>query len=396
MGNSSVRGVFFSLGAGLFLSYLALALTLPVVSRHVTATLGFASWLGGLAAGALFISTILTRPRSGYLADRAGGKVCSFRGLKVYLAASAVCLASGWGGLPPALALAVLIAGRLVLGLGESLVTVGVTAWGIAALGSARSGTIMVVMGTAIYGAYAVGGPLGVAIYDHYGFAAVLLVASALPLPAYAILSRLAEVPPKSGVHVKPATLDIVRRIYKYGIVVALQGVGFAVIGTFVSAYFVVRGWSNAGWALTFFGASFLLVRFLFGGKPDKHGGVPVTLISLCVEALGLVLLWQAPSAGYALLGASLTGLGCSLVFPSMGIEAIMRVPEKFRGTAYGVYAVFQDVSYAFTGPIAGFVADRAGYGSVFLFGFIAVGVGAVLVMTSLQRGVGQARKISS
>ena len=77
-----------------------------------------------------------------------------------------------------------------------------------------------------------------------------------------------------------------------------------------------------------------------------------------------------------ALLGAFLTGLGCSMVFPSMGLVAVKVVPPQLRATAIGGFAAFQDLAYGATGPVLGVLADHAGYSPVFLIGGVAATVG--------------------
>ncbi len=120
------------------------------------------------------------------------------------------------------------------------------------------------------------------------------------------------------------------------------------------------------------FGSGFVLVRLLFGHLPDRLGGTRVAFVSLAVEACGQYLLWMAPSPWLALLGALLTGLGCSMVFPSMGLAVVKQVPPHLRGTAVGGFAAFQDLAYGLTGPLVGLFADHSGYSSVFLIGGLA------------------------
>jgi predicted MFS family arabinose efflux permease len=83
-----------------------------------------------------------------------------------------------------------------------------------------------------------------------------------------------------------------------------------------------------------------------------------------------------------AFAGAILTGIGFSLVFPSLGIEAVRRVPPASRGAALGAYAAFFDVGFGLAGPITGVLAGTLGYPSVFAAG----AVGTVIAMLAARR----------
>ncbi|MBI1205085.1 MAG: MFS transporter [Rhodopseudomonas sp.] len=378
----SIRYVLVLTGT-LFLSYLAIGMALPSVSVYVVGGLHLSNAFGGLAVGIAFLSTIVTRGYAGMTADRLGGKVCFRRGLIFYVVAGLICLISGLPQLPLAGGYAVLIVGRLLLGLGESLAMVGMVNWAIGITGHIGSGRVMSLVGMGIYGAFAVGGPVGLALLDKVGFAGLMVVCIALPLLGLLVIHWLPAVAPIPGQ--RESFWRIIGRIWRAGAAVGLQGVGFAALGAFFSLYFISRGWPNASLGLTFFGVGFVLVRLLCGHLPDRIGGTPVAMVSLAVEACGQYLLWLAPGPVPALIGALLTGLGCSMVFPAMGSEAVKQVPPQLRGTAVGGFVAFQDLAYGATGPVVGILADKAGYASVFLIGGLAATLGLWMAIRAHQ-----------
>jgi hypothetical protein len=59
--------------------------------------------------------------------------------------------------------------------------------------------------------------------------------------------------------------------------------------------------------------------------------------------------LWLAPSTGYALIGAGLTGFGLSLVYPALGSKRSSKCPIQ-SGAGLSAYAVFFDLALAVPG----------------------------------------------
>lgn len=374
----------YVLTAVLFIAYLCVGMALPSVPVHVSGTLGFSNLWAGLATGTAFLATLVTRAPAGSFADQRGVKPAVMLGLAIYLVGAWTAAASDLPIFPAGLAYVLLLTGRVLVGCGESLVTVGAIAWGVAVVGPARSGRVLAIMGAAIYGALALGAPVGLALMDRFGFAPTMLIGAALPALGLLAVRGMPGLAPQPTVD-RPPFRSVLSRIWLPGSVVGLQGIGFAAISSFFVLNFRALGWSHAALGLTAFGAGFVLVRVFFGSLPDRVGGLRVAIASLAVEAAGQALIWTATDPVHALAGAFLTGLGCSLVFPAMGREVVRHVEPRLRGTAIGGFSAFQDLAYGLTGPLAGLVADRAGYGSVFLIGAVAAAAG-LAVAIGLQR----------
>ena len=379
------QGRLLLLTAVLFVSYVCVAIPLPIAPVYVTGPLALNNVWAGLAVGIAFFATIVTRGYAGSLSDRRGAKVAVGLGLAFYAAGSVTSLVAGLLSHMPAMALLVLLAARLVLGVGESLVGVGVITWGVGIVGPSRSARVLALIGAAIYGALAVGGPLGLALLGRFGFAGAMAVSALLPCLGLLAIWPMAGIVRHPDAE-RPPFRSVVGKIWWYGVIVCLQGIGFASIGSFFVLFFLDRNWSYAGLGLTAFGGGLVLVRVLFGHLPDRIGGLPVAIGSLAIEAVGPVMIWSAPDPFLALVGAFLTGLGCSMIFPAMGREVVHLVEPHLRGTALGGYAAFQDLAYGLTGPLAGLVADRTGYGSVFLIGAAAAAMGFVIAFCPRRR----------
>jgi MFS family permease len=367
--------------AALFCGYLCVGLPLPVIPLFIHDKLGFSNLVVGLVIGIQFLATVLTRGYAGRLTDQHGGKRAALQGAVICALGGLLYLIAAMPGLSPALSLGVIVAGRLAAGVGESQFVTGCVSWSIASVGPQRAGMSMSWTGIAMFAALAIGAPVGMELYQGYGLQAAMVACIVAPLAAAAIALREVS-------HITPAGqrlpfYRVIGQIWREGLGLMLSGVGLAGLTAFASLYFAAHSWDHAGLVMTAFGVGFIVVRIVLGHLPDKIGGYRVALWSLVVEAVGQVMLWGAPIEIVALAGAFVTGLGCALIFPALGVEALKRVLPANRGSAMGAFVAFLDIAYGVSGPAAGIIAGRFGYAAVYLFGTACALLGGALVATA-------------
>ena len=367
--------------AALFCGYLAVGLPLPVIPMFVHDRLGFSNLIVGLVIGIQFLATVLTRGYAGRLTDHLGGKRSALQGAAVCALGGLLYLVAAMPELSQTISLAIIVAGRLAAGFGESQFVTGCVSWSIASVGPQRAGMSMSWTGIAMFAALAIGAPVGMALYQTYGLEAAMVACIVAPLIAAVI--AFGEVSYTSPAGRRLPFLSVIGQIWREGLGLMLQGVGLSGLTAFASLYFAARNWSHAGLVMTAFGIGFIFVRVVLGSLPDRMSGYRVALWSLAVEAIGQAMLWVAPLEVVALAGALVTGLGCALIFPALGVEALKRVLPANRGSAMGAFVAFLDIAYGLAGPAAGAIAGQFGYAAIYLFGVICALLGAALVVTA-------------
>ena len=377
----SVSALLPIMGA-VFVAFLVIGLAMPVLPLHVHQGLGLGTFIVGLVAGSQFAAALFSRVWAGRHADSRGAKHAVITGLMLATAAGLLYLLSLLFERQPAVSVTILLIGRAVLGAGESFVITGAQTWGLVIAGPQNTGKVIAWMGTAMYAAFALGAPVGSALYGRLGFNAIALATTFMPLGALLLVSQLRRVAPTA--RLRPSLMKVVKAVWLPGVGLALTSAGFGTMTAFVALLFAARGWTV--WpAFTTFAAAFIAARMVLGHIADRKGGAKVALIFLLMEAVGQALLWLAPSPAIALIGAGLTGFGYSLVYPGFGVEAVRRAPAESRGLAMGAYTAFLDVALAGASPLLGLVAAASDIGTVFLVGALSVVCAAPIALRLMK-----------
>ena len=377
-----------------FVCYLSIGLPLAVLPPYVHYRMGYSAALAGLAVSVQYIATLASRPWAGRISDHSGAKVSVLWGMGLCSASGALLVGAAALHATVWMSLGTLIVSRLVLGVGESLGSTGSTLWGITSAGPRHTARVISYNGVATYGGLALGAPLGVVLDQRWGLGSIGLLTMVIGAVSLAFALKKEPVVVTPGEHLP--FKHVLGRVAPHGMALALGGIGYSVLATFVTLYYASLHWNPNGAALclTAFGVAFIAARLLFIHSIDRFGGLPVAIVCLTVESVGVLLIWAAHSPWMASAGAALAGFGYSLVFPAIGVEAVKRVPMRSRGTALGVFTAFADVSFFLTGPLAGAVIGIWGYQSVFLYALSMVLASLGIVIVLRQMGV-RAKKTS-
>jgi MFS family permease len=374
----SVIGPILSTVAFTFATYLTIGLSLAVLPGFVHSTLGYGAVMAGLSISMQYVATLISRARAGHMADTLGPKRAVLTGLVMCGVSGLLLMIGAFVAAIPALSLGLILLARLALGCAESCVGTGAIAWGMGQVGHQHTARVISWNGVATYGAIAAGAPLGVLIAHSLGFAAIGAVSLLLMVIAFPLARRKRATAVAVGE--RSSIRRVAARVVPHGIGLALGSLGFGCIATFITLLYATHGWSNAALTLSIFGVMFVGTRFVFGKMITRVGGYRVAMVSFVVEALGLAMLWLSSDMLLAAAGAAVAGLGFSLVFPALGVEAVNRVPENSRGAAIGVFSAFLDVAMVAVGPFGGWIAAGMGFNSV--YGFAALAAVTAVALT--------------
>lgn len=367
-----------------FIAFLVIGMQLPVLPLHLHHSLGMSTSVIGLVVGAQFIAALCSRAWAGNLADMRGAKWAMTLGLLLASLSGVVYLSSLAFTQVPSVSVWGLLIGRIVLALGESLVVTGALGWGIGKVGPQNAGQVMAWNGMAMYGAYSLGAPLGVAINSAWGFAGVSLGSILIPLLALLAIARIKGV--SATATRRTPFYRAIGAVWVPGLGLALCSVGFGVITAFIALLFSTRDWGDSSLVFSAFGLAFLTARLFCSHLPDRLGGARVAMVCVAIEALGLLMIWGAEGTPSVYIGAALTGIGYSLAFPGFGVEAVRLAPPQTRALAMGAYVAFLDIALGLTSPLAGLMAQSWGVASVYLAGAVSVGLSFFVALQLLSK----------
>ena len=368
---AAFAGVF----ATTMLSMLAVGAVLPVLPHYVRGPLDSGDVIVGVVIGCYAVTGLIFRPIAGRIADTRGRRPAVLMGTG--MAALAGLLYMVPAGVPG------LIVARLVLGVGEGTIFTAGSAWIVDLAPPGRRGRVIGLYGLAVWSGLSIGPLIGSVLLHAVDYWLVWAFAAAAPLLGCLIALRLPDpfVPPEEE---EPRPLIAAESI-RPGSALALASVGYATVAAFVVLHLDARGIGHGAVVFGAFAAMVVLTRLIGGDLPDRVGPSRCAVVAASVESLGLVTIAVAHSLPVAIAGALAMGAAFSLLYPSLSLIVVGRVPEHRRGAALGTFTAFFDAGVGFGAPIAGVAAALAGYEGAFIFAAACAVIAAATITLAIS-----------
>lgn len=369
---------FAGIFAVTFFCLLAVGAVLPVLPRYVHGPLDGGNIAVGVVVGAFAVTGLLFRPFAGRLADHRG------RRRTVLMGALLVAVSSFLYLLP--LGIPGLIFARLVLGAGEGAVFTAGSAWIVDLAPPGRRGRVIGLYGLAVWAALSVGPLIGEVVLNASSYALVWICAGVAPLLGAAIATRVPD--PFRPLASSERNPLIANEALRPGVALALSSIGYATLATFVILHLDERGVGHGATVFGAFATMVVLTRLVGGGLPDRIGPARVAIAAALVEGVGLATIGLAQNLEVALAGALTMGIAFSLLYPSLSLIVISRVPETRRGAALGTFTAFFDAGIGLGAPLSGLIAAVASYEGAFLASaLLALASAATIALTVSSLG---------
>lgn len=347
---------FLPLFDGLFLCFLGIGAALAVLPFYVTDHLRGSKVEVGVVIAAMALTVVVVRPYAGRAADRIGCR-------PVMLAGAGLCAVAGLcyhvaGGVP------VLVAVRVLHGLGEGTLFTAGASWLVMLAPPERKGRIVGLYGVHMWLGMSVGAILGTVLMRHAGFSAVWTTCALLAAAGAGVVA-LKAAPPKPPAAKRQPLLP--RSVLVPGLTLSAASLGYAGFAVFAALELSDRGVGGGIAAFDAYGFTYVGVRLFLGGWPDRLGPARVAAGSAVLEAVGLALVSVATDLPVAILGGLLMGAGLSLLYPSLALVVLNRTETAYQGAALGAFTSFWDLGVVAGGPVAGLIVKAAGYRAMFL-----------------------------
>lgn len=343
------KDIILILAASFF--FMASPMMVTPLIAGFTESLGATAAVMGLMGGVMNLCSLFCRPFVGNLADKISKYKVAFIGSALMALASIGYVLAPDAGL--------LLAARIVHGVGFSFCTVCLSTWMSNMLPRDKIGTGMGLYGTMNALSMAISPSVGVFVYQHFGYRASFLIATAAAMGTMTIIQFVGDKgEPVCSVNTimprKPRLKFVDRKVLPVALVIALFTIPYYATQSFLVRYTETMGLDvTVGLFFPAYACVLLVLRLSLAKYFDKlpYG---TFVIASCGSALASMICLTAMESNLLMFAASAFmaggyGIMCSVC---QSTALLLAGPEK-RGLANSTYYVGMDIGMA-TGPIIG------------------------------------------
>ena len=265
---------------------------------------------------------------------------------------------------------------RVAQGASFSIFTAASYAYIAASAPPARRAEALGIFGLSFFLPVSVGGWIGEWVIGRAGFQG--LFAAGIGIAFLAALFPLGMREPTARERPSIASLKVFlsRPFFVPNTAGYLFGVAYGSIFTFLPVYLVVRGSESIGAFVFFYALSVIGTRTVGRKMLDRLPREWVSLCALVLMGAGNLLIPAVPGeVGIVLVGAA-AGAGHGLLFPALSALVLDRVGEGSCAMAMAMFTAAFDMGLVTGAAAFGFVAERFGYGAMFVTAAAVVGAG--------------------
>ena len=381
------KDILLVLAASFF--FMACPMMVTPLITGFTESLGASAAIMGLMGGAMNLCSLFCRPFVGNLADKiAKYHVAMIGSILMTIATIGYVLTPSAG---------LLLAARIVHGVGFSFCTVCLSTWMSNMLPREKIGAGMGLYGTMNALSMAISPSIGVFVYQNFGYRAAFVLSTAAAIGTLTIIQfvkdkgrpiRKPEAAKKSLQFVDPKVLPV-------ALVIALFTIPYYATQSFLVRYTEVQGLDvTVGLFFPVYALVLLVLRLSLAKYFDKLPYGTFVMAS-CVSALCSMLCLTFMENNLLLIAAAVFmaggyGIMCSVC---QSTALLLAGPEK-RGLANGTYYVGMDIGMA-TGPMIGGYL----YGNVpghLFYPLMMITIPMILlVYVTLCRNIGKNKKMN-
>lgn len=365
-----------------FLFFTNEALFLPTLPLYLS-TAGYSNFKIGTVLGAFALGVLFTRPLSGFITDEKGRKISLAAGVLVFATAPLLYLVST--------DFTYLILIRFYHGLGISFYTTAFPAYITDASQVDRRGEILGHMATSTTLAFTLGPLIGTAIFNSYGFRALIFLCTLTGFINFIIILKISELQKKSAGKIKIPYKTVVfkRSVLVSSFIQVVYAVIFGGIMTFLPL--LLKNIDGVSIGIFFMVQSVVIIacRFLAARMSDKYGRGPVFFYSFCVILFAVFLISKIDSLQVLVVAAALFGIGSSLCSPAISAYIADISDPSARGTVFSFFYGAFDAGVITAGIILGFIADLTNIREMFMItaigGFACLFIFSLLIQKSVK-----------